>query len=343
MNSLFRLLPSLSLATFVVAGCTGGLDGEESTGKVPVDFATSVYTTPGGASRTIVGELTTDNLTSMGVFAYYTGQNDWITTHKPDFMYNQRMSRANSSSPWTYAPMKYWPNTPGDKVSFFAYAPHSTDFPSTLEISKSNADSGYPKLYFELPTAEDELVDLLYSPPVLNLQKGSVVSFPMKHALTRVEFRIRSTNPLTVTSYSLINVLWRGWLTMQEPPILNIPDYGPDQDGNYDEGGELMEIMTNRTVAVDDKDITNLACYYMVPYKPEITSFSLSYQYQGSTKSESQEFLLPETIEWGMGRYIIYTILIEGGSKITVSATDIGSDWPSTPEVAGDGEVSYFP
>ena len=91
----------------------------EDGARVPVGFSTSV------GEPTMSRALTTDNLTSMGVFASYTGQDDWnATTSKLNFMYNQQVSRANNSSPWTYTPVKYWPNTTTDKLSFFAYAPY---------------------------------------------------------------------------------------------------------------------------------------------------------------------------------------------------------------------------
>lgn len=44
--------------------------------------------------------LTTDNLTSMGVFASYTGQDDWnATTSKLNFMYNQQVSPGKQLKP----------------------------------------------------------------------------------------------------------------------------------------------------------------------------------------------------------------------------------------------------
>ena len=75
-------------------------------------------------TQTRSGALATGNLLSMGIFAYYTGSNDLTISEKPNFMYNQEVKRSNASSPWTYSPVKYWPNNPGDKLTFFAYAPY---------------------------------------------------------------------------------------------------------------------------------------------------------------------------------------------------------------------------
>ncbi len=38
------------------------------------------------------------------------------------YMWNQKIVKNGSA--WTYSPMKYWPATDGDKLSFYAYAPH---------------------------------------------------------------------------------------------------------------------------------------------------------------------------------------------------------------------------
>ncbi len=68
----------------------------------------------------------------FGVFAYYTDGEKYAGNTKPNFMYNQQVIQKNSTSdPWTYDPVKYWPNEFGsdaisdqvDYLSFFAYAP----------------------------------------------------------------------------------------------------------------------------------------------------------------------------------------------------------------------------
>lgn len=102
--------------------------------------------TIGNADNTNMG-ITKLASAGFGVFAYYTGANDYVTNpatqQAPDFMYNQKLewSESNPTNMWIYSPVKYWPNgidadnlntepshtaaekTAG-KVSFFAYAPY---------------------------------------------------------------------------------------------------------------------------------------------------------------------------------------------------------------------------
>ena len=61
---------------------------------------------PGTVSR--AAETTASSLSSMGVYAYYTGSSNLSTSDKPNFMCNQKVERTNSASPWTYSPVKYW-------------------------------------------------------------------------------------------------------------------------------------------------------------------------------------------------------------------------------------------
>lgn len=117
------------------------------------------------------GDITTASLKTgthandgFGVFAYYTGANDYTyasvktdgtsgnSTVKPNFMYNQQVKwtsgktgyvGADGDQAWAYTPLKYWPNdiqngavddqtpaaatgdgTKGGKLTFFAYAPY---------------------------------------------------------------------------------------------------------------------------------------------------------------------------------------------------------------------------
>ena len=72
-------------------------------GDIPLDFGVSVDHTVSRAAET-----TASSLSSMGVYAYYTGSSNLSTSDKPNFMCNQKVERTNSASPWTYSPVKYW-------------------------------------------------------------------------------------------------------------------------------------------------------------------------------------------------------------------------------------------
>ena len=65
------------------------------------------------------GDLTNANIgtNGFGVFAYYTASEQYSTSAKPNFMYNQQVTcvgDASEATLWKYEPVKYWPNEYGD-------------------------------------------------------------------------------------------------------------------------------------------------------------------------------------------------------------------------------------
>ena len=95
--------------------------------------------TRAGATGELVTAPTTGKAdlqtTGFGVFGYYTNNELYSESSKPNFFYNQKVSGAT----WTYSPIKYWPNEYGtaaisdaqDKLTFFAYAPWVEVEPTT--------------------------------------------------------------------------------------------------------------------------------------------------------------------------------------------------------------------
>lgn len=164
------------------------------------------------------GGITTDVLkdaakaNGFGVFAYYTGANDYaysaVTTDgttgqssvKPNFMYNEHVTWSTSRatvggyiSNWTYEPLKYWPNevqddavdnqtdpatssgTNGGKVSFFAYAPYVASASGSNGITAMTANSvaSDPILTYVVASDGKDVVDLLWG--TLNTASANVV------------------------------------------------------------------------------------------------------------------------------------------------------------------------
>jgi hypothetical protein len=143
----------------------------------------------------------------FGVFAAHTGLHTYANSSiSSNFMHNQKVTY--SSGNWTYSPIKYWPNGEDgsdldDYVSFFAYAPHSsdpsasaciTDFPLPIEM-------GDPWLIYRLADDVASQVDLLYATPVLDKTKPAdnatdeqkKVSFKFKHALACVGDKVTTS------------------------------------------------------------------------------------------------------------------------------------------------------
>ena len=155
-----------------------------NTAPQAVEFDT--YMGAQGTRAGYAGDITTTVLQSatskgFGVFAYYSGTNNFTTwsswdgtaatpiasTEAPNFMYNQQVTW-NSANNWDYQPVKYWPNgedaangganpsytatQPAKQyLSFFAYAPY-------VENSSTPYDSNNPHVGGDLPTVVGDAV-----------------------------------------------------------------------------------------------------------------------------------------------------------------------------------------
>ena len=124
----------------------------------------------------------------FGVFGYYTDADDYASSTKANFMYNQQVKYSSGS--WTYNPVKYWPNEHGasavstdtDKLTFLAYAPFVANFDiandkgvsiKDNQTTAAAADEGIiamtannvaedATLTFKVPASSEEQIDLLY-------------------------------------------------------------------------------------------------------------------------------------------------------------------------------------
>lgn len=174
MKKLF-ILASVFLAV-VITGCTK----DEKWNENP-DNAIRFSTTAERQTRATVTDNTKIKSASIGLFAYHTGSTPWqsYTLTTPNFMSNQEIKYTEQE--WTYSPVKYWPNTGGDKVSFFGYWPY--------DVSTTVSSGALPVLQFtqEVEDAgkmKDFLVSILLDK---EKQSGKVV-LPFNHVLTRLNF-----------------------------------------------------------------------------------------------------------------------------------------------------------
>lgn len=303
--------------------------------KTPIDFGTAVDQP---VSRT--GETTTDNLSSIGVYAYFTGSNNFTDSDTPNFMCNQEVSRSNNRSPWTYSPVKYWPNNQTDKLSFFAYGPYNA---KGLVVS-SATQSGLPTIEYTIQAKENDQSDLVIATPVKNrmyVPNSGQVSFGMNHVLTRVD--IYATNvdkvaDMQITKFSLSSLLdakrtlddnssWKilsagtGVLTKVYCEPAKLPCSVPAS-------GEKMRV----------------ACFFLMPisglgYNP---IFSITYTSKGSASYgeapvqtvELKAQKVPSPTTWIDGAHLSYNFQLEK-KKVTVTAST-----HSTWNDAGTGTIT---
>ena len=132
----------------------------------------------------------------FGVYAWYTGQTSFGDGSDLEsfavFMNDTKVTKSGDS--WTYSPLKYWPNNPGDMVSFVAYAPHIVD---AYGNTNYNITVKGKELTYKVTGEVKKQVDLLYSDSdvynTIDLTKQSVddkITFYFRHALSKITFTV---------------------------------------------------------------------------------------------------------------------------------------------------------
>lgn len=286
----------------------------------PIDFSTKVE-----GKQTRRDALTTANLLSTGILAYYTGSNDWTKAATPNFMYNQSVRRSNNTSPWTYSPVKYWPNNEKEKISFFAYAPYNA-----VGVTPSgNTVAGFPYLNYTVPTAEADQIDLLVATPLMNCTKNTgSVSLTMKHALTKVTIYVKSNdlsagkvvNSLSVTGPK------SGTLTYKADGF----DWSTSTDNStYDATKTDVSISTSTA----EKTVL-LGTFYLLPDRAK-SSLNITYTLTGAIEGDLNPptdkqvitgHAFPDTYEWTPGTSIVYTVNI-ARTGLEVVAESTSMEW----------------
>lgn len=183
----------ITLATMSMASCSN----DEVFESMPQNNAIEFSTYLGRDAQTRAPQLVTGNFENFGVFASYTQSADW-SNHTPNFMYNQWVD--NTTGTWSYSPKKYWPTKQGEKISFFAYAPHANDASTGIDDISDNSHTGAPTIKYtvsqaNLATQADFVADVLMN----EVRTGGstlddaprTVTFKLNHELTRVGFEAK--------------------------------------------------------------------------------------------------------------------------------------------------------
>lgn len=318
------------LLLLAACGADGGAPDMPQAG-LPIGFSTDVE-----GRQTRSGELTAANLLSTGIFAYYTGSNDWTAADTPNFMYNQEVKRTDASSPWTYSPVKYWPNNPADKISFFAYAPYNAAGVTPC----GNTVAGFPYLDYTVPTAEANQTDLLAATPLMNQSYANTpvtpsdpttqgkISFNMQHALTKVSIYAKSSDPgagKVVNSLS-ITAPKSGRLTYKADGF----GWNPSADKST-----YTATATNVTIAPTTADGTVLlGTFYLISDRANSSlniTYTLTGSISGNVNPPTDNIVItakafPDTYDWTPGTSINYTVNI-ARTGLEIVAESSSMEW----------------
>ncbi len=199
------LLVSLAVTAISFTSCTKTPMIQSPVGNEPIQFSTYIPQTPDlKGLETTDSYITLDPNTGFGVNAIYTGASAFDPDAKDNtsnFMYNQHVAFVTGA--WTYSPMKYWPKNPGEKISFFAWAPYGGEGISVLERT------GLPnQINFSINDNPEKTVDFVAA-AIIDQEKpaaaATAINFSLKHELTRLSLTA-STNVDTKTSIIVTKV-----------------------------------------------------------------------------------------------------------------------------------------
>ena len=219
-----------AMAAFFLASCSSENEvtpennpSAASQEAVGFDTYASRTTRATDAQNVTLEYLKKENI-GFGVFAFDQGTQaltSYTTTNAtPTFFYNQQVKWNTAGNVWEYSPLKYWPNTEGNKVSFYAYAPYQKDLSTNATPNKAGlrlilATNSYgPAIQYTVPSGLSAGVDLCWGADA-SLTTGDITSpinrvkntttgenqtitttdrikFNFKHALTKIAFNIQA-------------------------------------------------------------------------------------------------------------------------------------------------------
>lgn len=312
------------LLLLVVTGCSQNTE-EPTSSEHPVAFAADVSTRA----------TETKDITQMGIFAFYTEQNKFTSESTPNFMYNQLATKTGGT--WQYTPLKYWPNTPDDYLTFFAYAPYA-DNCEALEVVSGNGSAGYPQIRYTLPATILGQVDVLTAASPNLTKTSSAVKFTMNHALTRIRFTAKGAHDDTgllltqkVTQITLMGGSTTGIASLTPDGV----QWTPSADGK-----EMKCVLTNSEglnahtslSATTPTPLTDTGKGYDLMLIPQdLDNVFLEVIMRITTTApasydKSVTFALKDIVDWQPGQTINYQMTLEWNtiSELAASITSWG-------------------
>ena len=337
-----------ALSLVVLAGCSG--EDEIGTLVAKSDNAITFGTYVGKQTKAIEKSGFVENDT-FGVFAFYTKTEGYANTDEtPNFMYEQTIKKGAGDAEWTYSPLKYWPNTNGEKITFFAYYPQAktgmTFYDKGTTTNYSSASKGFPDIKFVVADAAKDQVDFMYSTKVdeTKPETNTAINFNFAHALSKVNIKAQmekaldSKTTVNITSITLNNIYNTNTLKYTGAT----PSWGWDTASN----GQKYEITpTNISLAsTDGATAIDITSFLMVPqtlstaadkkasititYDVVTTDTNLSGGSTTITNTVTKDIATsPSPATWAMNKQYVYTILI---SLTDVSVNTEVTGWETT-------------
>ena len=217
INLVVNRLLVVSLFFFTTLSCTDSLSGDadanEGNGGT-IGLTTTVMPPPAATRGTPI--TMASQLTTMGVFCYSTGFNNWATagaTATPDKMNNLLWTQTGGV--WSTASPVNWGSdvSIANRFTFFGYAPQATGTGATGNGLTVSSTTGTPKLTYTVPTDITKQPDLMIATSKDIHPTTGKVPLAYKHALTCIAFKAKGTGQ-TITAVKVKGVSASGTLSL---------------------------------------------------------------------------------------------------------------------------------
>ncbi len=244
MKTLYVIFASI-VGTGMITSCSDNEPVVERDTGNAISFGALVPNTTRSAATT------TSTINSFQVYAFTAG--------KP-YMENVTVNRDGAT--WSYSPIMYWPETP---VNFYAYSPDISNSPD-VESSGLNSIVNYNN---------QGSTDFLYAVTVGQVAKSTPVMMNFRHAMSKVNVRLSSSNSairVSVNHISLLNVNHKGSFTF---PSVSTAAGSQQGVGSWSNLNSPLDILIFYALSPEDAltltstpaDVTenNLNIDYMLP------------------------------------------------------------------------------
>lgn len=229
MNNKIIIMSCVVFGTMAMASCSDSEDIKMPGGK---DGSISFNPYVGRAtSRAAAADIKTLQASDkgFGVFANWEAGLNWeIGSKAPNFMNNQQVTFMGGQ--WVYSPVKYWPASPAEKVSFLAYAPYTDNAIVADKEASTVASAAYQEgkgvvVSYAMGESISKQDDFLYSTALNKTNITETIDFAFSHALAKVGFKVigwetsdnlDASTKVTVNAISLSTQLGSGDFILDE-------------------------------------------------------------------------------------------------------------------------------
>ncbi len=235
-----KVLIFAAAAALVLAGCAKNevVSTVGANEEIPIGFSNYAPRALTKANGTLVDNGALPAGSKIGIYGYSNGTTALpgnAAGVKPEFMNNALVTYASTSATATASdPVRYWPRTTTNVLSFYGYYPYDND---AITAKPSSGNAGLGTFSFTQPAAVADMVDFMVSnvandqyyytdgtdgyaenPSAVKANNG-VVPLTFNHMLSKVNFKfshnvaLASGDKIVVTGVSLAAVKTTGTLT----------------------------------------------------------------------------------------------------------------------------------